>query len=217
MKDIDRTPTAAEQIALWSDKLRDLSAMGLHFATDFYDKERYQVIQDMAMAMHTLATDESLERLEPLRAPLFSRPTPLIGGDAAVIDDGGRILLIQRADNEKWAMPGGALEVGETPLEGVLREVLEESGTRCQPVALVGIFDSRRCGLASRYHLYLVTFLFRPVAGIEPEAPSHAHEVLDVRWFAEDALPEDIHPGSLPRISKAYRVWRNSEPAFFDP
>jgi ADP-ribose pyrophosphatase YjhB (NUDIX family) len=215
-KDGSQTPTPVEQIALWSDRLRDLSAMGLHFSEDIYDSERYQVIQDIAMAMHALAADESLDRLEPLRAPLFSRPTPLVAGDAAVIDDGGRILLIQRADNQRWAMPGGALEVGETPLEGVLREVLEETGTRCQPVSLVGVFDSRRCALESRYHLYLLTFLFRPVDGMEPEAPSHAHEVLDVRWFAEDALPEDIHPGSLSRISKAYRVWRNGEHAFFD-
>jgi 8-oxo-dGTP pyrophosphatase MutT (NUDIX family) len=216
MKQSDQTPTTAEQIALWSDKLRDLSAMGLTFAIDFYDRERYEVIQDLAMAMHALAADEPLERLEPLRAPLFTRPTPLTAGDAAVIDDGGRIMLIQRADNQKWAMPGGALEVGETPLEGVLREVLEETGTCCKPVSLVGVYDSRPCGVASRYHLYLITFLFRPVEREEHVAPSHSHEVLDVRWYTEDALPEEIHPGSLSRIAKAYRVWRDGEAAHFD-
>lgn len=216
MKSSNHGTTTAEQIALWSDQLRDLSAMGLNFATDFYDRERYEVIQDIAMAMHALATGEPLDRLEPLRAPLFTRPTPLTAGDAAVISDEGRILLIQRADNAKWAMPGGALEVGETPLDGVLREVLEETGTQCQPGSLVGVYDSRRCGIASRYHLYLITFLVRPVDGLAPVAPSHSHEVLDIRWFAEDALPEDMHPGSLSRISKAYGVWRDGEHAFFD-
>lgn len=92
--------TLAEQIALWADKLRDLSALGLYFADNIYDKERYQTVQDIAMAMFALATNEPLERLEPLRAPIFSRPTPLAAGDAAVIDDAGRILLIQRADKD---------------------------------------------------------------------------------------------------------------------
>jgi ADP-ribose pyrophosphatase YjhB (NUDIX family) len=47
--------------------------------------------------------------------------------DAAIFDHSGRILLIQRADNGRWAMPGGAAEVGETPSEAVVREVREET------------------------------------------------------------------------------------------
>jgi hypothetical protein len=107
--------TLAEQIVLWGDTLRDLSAMGLHFADDVYDQERYRVVQDVAMSMLAMATGESPADLEPLRAPVFSRPTPLVGGDAVVIDGAGRMLLIRRSDNGRWAMPSGALELGESP------------------------------------------------------------------------------------------------------
>jgi ADP-ribose pyrophosphatase YjhB (NUDIX family) len=205
----------AQQLADWADKLRDLSALGLAFADNIYDSERYQAVQEIAMSLLALATGEPLDHLEPLRAPVFSRPTPLVGGDAAVIDNLGRILLIQRADNRRWAMPGGALEVGETPIEGVLREVLEETGFPCQAVGLVGVFDSRRCGLASRHHIYLLTFLCRPT-GEPRNAISHAGEVLDVRWFREHELPADIHPGSLSRIALAFRQWRGEGQTFFD-
>jgi hypothetical protein len=99
----------AERLAFWADRLRDISAMGLHFARSSYDKEHYEAVQSIAMEMLAVATSEPLEELEPLRAPVFSRPTPLAVGDAAVIDETGRILLVQRADNKKWAMPGGAL------------------------------------------------------------------------------------------------------------
>jgi 8-oxo-dGTP pyrophosphatase MutT (NUDIX family) len=204
------------RFALWADKLRDLSAMGLHFADNIYDRDRYREVQDIAMGMLALVTDKSLDQLEPLRVPIFSRPTPLVGGDAAVIDDGGQILLIQRADNRRWAMPGGALEVGETPIEGVLREVYEETGVRCQAEALVGVFDSRLCALETPFHAYLLTFLCRPVAGGGQQAPSHDIEVLDVRWFGEDALPEDIHPGNVLRIREAYRIWRGGSGAYYD-
>jgi len=206
----------AEQIALWADKLRDLSAEGLHFSGDSYDQERYRAVQDVALAMLALASGRDLESLEPLRGTIFAKFTPLIGGDAAVIDDLGQLLLIQRADNGTWAMPGGALQVGETPAEGILREVLEETGISCQPVALVGIFDIRPSGLTGLHHLYLITLLCRPAEGMGSAMPTHAHEVLDTGWFAEHDLPEDLHFASKRRIREAFRVWKSGGPAFFD-
>jgi 8-oxo-dGTP pyrophosphatase MutT (NUDIX family) len=114
-------------------------------------------------------------------------------------------------------MPGGALEVGETPAQGVVREVLEETGVSCQPVALLGVFDSRLCGLPTRHHLYLLTFLCRPIEGTGAIPPSHAIEVLDVCWFQQDDLPDDLHPGTGSRLEQVFGFWRNQSRAFFDP
>jgi ADP-ribose pyrophosphatase YjhB (NUDIX family) len=208
----------AQQIALWADQLRDISALGLHFANNIYDRQHYQTVQDISMAMIALATGSTLEQMEPLRAPIFTRPTPLSVGDAAIIDDEGRILLIRRADNGQWAMPGGALEVGETPAEGVVREAFEETGVRCRAVTLVGVFDSRLCGSTARHHLYQFLFLCHPThpTGHETEPISHANEVLDVRWFPEHALPASIDPGHITKIPQAFRAWQGDERAFFD-
>ena len=206
----------AEQIALWVDKLRDTSAMGLLFSKSIHDEAAFRAVQTIAMEMLALATGESFEQIEPLRASVFSRPTPIVVGDAAVINDKGQILLVQRADNGKWAMPGGALEVGETPAEGVAREALEETGVHCRAISLVGVFDSRFCGTTGRHHLYQFVFLCEPSSqeGIEP--PSHAIEVLDKGWFPEDGLPEDIDPGHKSRIPEAFRVWHGDHRVFFD-
>ncbi len=214
--------TLVQHIALWADRLRDIAALGLHYTglssspDARYDRERYRAVQDVAMEMLAAATQEPVASLEPLRAPIFSRPTPLITGDAAIIDDAGRILLIRRADNRCWAMPGGALEVGETPAEGTLREAYEETGVQCKAMALVGVFDSRCCGSVSRHHMYHLVFLCQPSDMAEIGHGSCAHEVLDVRWFAEDALPGDIDPGHVSRIPVAFRVWHGEAPAFFD-
>ena len=206
----------AQQLALWADKLRDVSALGLHFTKNIYDRDHYKTVQDIAMAMQALATGTPLAEMEPLRAPVFSRPTPVAVGDAAVIDEEGYILLIRRADNGLWAMPGGALEVGETPAEGVVREAFEETGVRAEAVALVGVFDSRRCGTVSRHHLYQFVFLCRPTDGHAAATPSHAAETLGADWFAEDALPPDLDPGHATRIPHAYRIWHGEGRAFFD-
>ena len=205
----------ATKIALWADKLRDISAMGLHFSENSYDQIRYRSIQDIAMEMYALATGETVDELEPLRSTFFSRPTPLAVGDGAVIDPSGRILLMQRTDNQKWAMPGGALEVGETPAAGVVREVLEETGVRCGVTALVGVFDSRLSGLVSRNHLYAFTFLCFPLDGVQSNYQSE--ETIRTGWFTEEGLPEAMHPGHSSRIPEAFRIWRGDQRAYFDP
>lgn len=204
----------ASKIALWADRLRDLSASGLQYAENSYDQTRYRAIQDTAMEMYALASGEALDKLEPLRETLFSRHTPFTAGDAAVIDPAGRILLQLRTDDHKWAMPGGGLEVGETPAAGVVREAFEETGVRCQAVALVGVYDSRLWGFISRHHFYAFSFLCRPIGTI----PSHfqSDETLDTGWFAEDALPEAIHPGHQERIPLAFRAWRGDHRTYFD-
>ncbi|MFW9903627.1 MAG: NUDIX hydrolase N-terminal domain-containing protein [Candidatus Thorarchaeota archaeon] len=207
--------SSAKKIASWADKLRDISALGLEFCKDIYDRERYQEIQNIAMNMLAFATKTSVDRFEPIRTTIFSRPSPLVGGDAAVIDSFGHILLIQRADNEMWAMPGGLLEVGETPAEGVLREVEEETGYKCKATSLIGIFDSRLCGTIYPLHLYHFTFLCLPIDE-KPNVPRHKHESLDIEWFHEDSLPENIDPGHKTRIPEAFRVWWGDLRPFFD-
>jgi ADP-ribose pyrophosphatase YjhB (NUDIX family) len=206
----------AEQLALWAEQLRSLAAQGQHYTETIYDQDRYQTIIEIALAMLALASGETLADLDPLRGTVLNHVTPFAVGDAAIIDDAGRILLIRRADNGLWAMPGGALEVGETAAAGVVREALEEAGVYSEAVGIVGIFDSRFCGTKSRHHLYQITFLCRPLDQSALAQPSHAHEILDKAWFAEADLPEALDPGHRTRIPIAFQVYRGERPPFFD-
>jgi len=211
------TSSPAQQLAWWADQLRDISALGLRFSDNIYDREHYQTIQDMAIEMVALATGSAITELEPLRKTVFARPTPICTGDAAIINEAGELLLIQRADNQKWAMPGGAMAVGENPVEGVIREALEETGVRCEPIKLIGIYDSRLCGATTVHHLYMLLFLCKPLPNDKPASPpSHAHEVLNSGWFREDGLPNDIDPGHVIRIGHAFQAWQGQDLAFFD-
>ena len=217
LKGDDEQNTLAQKLAICADILRDCSALGLHFAENIYDREQYKRVQDVALELFSLASAQPVAELEPLRATLFTHPAPIPVADAAVIDDAGKMLLIRRADNGLWAMPGGALDVGETPAEGAVREVLEETGYMCEPVALVGVYDSRFCGTPSLYHLYQMSFLCRPLLDVERvDPPTYAHEVLETAWFAEHELPDDIDPGHVSRIPEAFRVWHGDTRAFFD-
>jgi ADP-ribose pyrophosphatase YjhB (NUDIX family) len=63
---------------------------------------------------------------------------------AVVVDPEGRILLHRRDDNELWTIPGGAMEVGESIGQTVIREVKEETGLDVEPEAIVGVYTNPR-------------------------------------------------------------------------
>jgi ADP-ribose pyrophosphatase YjhB (NUDIX family) len=60
---------------------------------------------------------------------------------AIVVDARGRILLHRRRDNDRWALPGGVMELGESLGDCAVREVREETGLEVEPVGIVGIYS----------------------------------------------------------------------------
>jgi mutator protein MutT len=133
---------------------------------------------------------------------------PIVGVGAVVID-GTKVLLVRRGNEPlkgEWSLPGGALEVGETLQQGVVREVLEETGLTVTPAGVVEILDrivrdeeSERV----RYHYVLIDFVCRVIGG-SPLVGSDADEV---RWVDRAALDEyQVAPVTVRVIEKAFRV-----------
>ncbi len=73
----------------------------------------------------------------------WNNPTPVLG---AIVELDGRILLARNASwkNPLYALITGFMEAGETPEEGISREVLEETGLTVDSVELVGVNDFQR-------------------------------------------------------------------------
>jgi len=194
------------QLGLWADELRAITGNGLRFVKNPYDEANYRRVRQIAAELFALANGRSPAQMEVLLLQMLGHYTPMVMGDALVVNDAGEMLLIQRADSGMWAAPGGAFDVGETAAEGVVRECREETGWQVEPVHLVGIYDSRIVGTRVGHHVYHLSFLCRPVA-LDPEPPSHAQEALDVGWFAEDALPP-LDLGHRIWVPHAFSYWR---------
>jgi len=115
----------------------------------------------------------------------------------AVVVDRGRVLLVRRGQEPlkgHWSLPGGALELGESLNEGLVREVREETGLIVEPVELVELLDRiHRVGERVRYHYVIADYLCRVVAG-ELHAASDADAVQWVEraeWNSHSALKLD--------------------------
>ncbi len=108
----------------------------------------------------------------------------------ALIAREGRVLLVKRAVEpfkNHWDIPGGFLEPGEHPLDGMLREVKEETGLVVRVKELLGVYmDRYDDGAEEKYtlnHYYIV----QPLAG----TLRAADDAIEARWFALDALPDE--------------------------
>jgi ADP-ribose pyrophosphatase YjhB (NUDIX family) len=203
-----------QQLALWADELRALTGNGLRFVKSQYDESNYKRIRQIAAGMFALADGRQQKEVEPKLINLLGHYTPMVMGDALAINEDGAILLIQRSDNGLWAAPGGAFDVGETAAEGVVRECLEETGWKVEPLALIGVFDSRVVGTFVGQHVYHFNFLCRPVSP-SMKKPSHNDEQLAMGWFSEKELPP-LSPGHRLWVPNAFRFWRGeiTEPYF---
>ena len=208
----ERTP--AETILRSADKLRALCNAGLHYAEDPYQKERYEQILELSAELTALV---DARPFPDIRRQFFEDThylTPFAVVDTAVFDDADRILLIQRADNGRWALPGGACEVGERPGDGAMREVWEETGCQIALSGFLGVFDNRLHG-GGPLHLYCLLFDGRVIGG----APIVTSETRDVGWFEAQEVPWDaLHASHHTRIRFAFE-WQQdpSLRPFYDP
>jgi ADP-ribose pyrophosphatase YjhB (NUDIX family) len=208
---------SAKDLALWANQILEMVVFGQQYEQDVYAQDRYHKLQTIGMEMLALADGVDMAALEPLRSTVLSSPTPFAVADCAVFDDNGRLALIKRADNNQWAMPGGALEIGETAAAGAAREFHEETGMVCAVTGLAGVFDSRLWGSNSRHHLYQFVFMGTLVAGQEMGNGSHKQEVLDVAWFAEADLPlAEMDVNHVGRVAVVFDVWKGEKRPFFD-
>jgi ADP-ribose pyrophosphatase YjhB (NUDIX family) len=77
--------------------------------------------------------------------PAAPEPNSLVVATSAVVTDAeGRILLQRRSDSGNWALPGGAMEITESLVQSMIREVREETGLEVEVTGLVGTYTDPR-------------------------------------------------------------------------
>jgi 8-oxo-dGTP pyrophosphatase MutT (NUDIX family) len=126
----------------------------------------------------------------------FSRGMTM-GVRAVVFDRAGRVFLIRHSYVAGWHLPGGGVEPGETLLAALARELAEEGNiTFAAPPPLHGMFYN---SLVSRRD-HVAVYVLRDFEQASLPVPNN--EIVEHRFFAPDALPEDATPGTRRRIAE---------------
>lgn len=112
----------------------------------------------------------------------------ILGSSAVVVDDAGRILLVQRGKEPakgRWTVPGGHVEPGERPPDGAVREALEETGLELRVIRELWTIHAP----AGEGRVYEASYHLAELVGGELRAGDDA---ADARWVPLDEL------GTLP-------------------
>jgi len=103
--------------------------------------------------------------------------------NVVVTNDADEILMIRRTDNDNWAVPGGAIDLGESVAQAAVRETREESGIECEITGIVGIYSDPKHVLLYTSNgevrqEFSIVLTARPLSG----QPTPSSESSEVRW-----------------------------------
>lgn len=169
-----------------AQRIQAISQTGLTFAVNEYDIGRYRELSRIAAAMMAGPEPERVALAEAAFASERGYATPKVDVRAAVLHEGG-LLLVRERDDGGWTLPGGWADVGQSAAECVEREVREESGYLVKARRLLACWDRSRHGHTPHpFYVYKLVFECELLGG----SPAASDETSEVGFFPEDRIPE---------------------------
>ncbi|HEY4211036.1 MAG TPA: NUDIX hydrolase [Steroidobacteraceae bacterium] len=181
----------------WARKVAAIAQTGQHFTTDPFDRDRYEKLQALVDKLLADELQRPLQDIQALWPAEKGYITPKVAVRGGVFKD-GRILLVRETSDGKWCLPGGWVDVNDSPSQAVEREIFEESGYRAKAISLAGLQDRRRHPQPpSLFHNYVALFVCDLLSG----SPKPSVETDAIDFFSRDALPElslaRMHPSQI--------------------
>jgi ADP-ribose pyrophosphatase YjhB (NUDIX family) len=188
-------------------RIRTISEIGLLYSATGYDEERYAELKYLSEQLMDATHHFAPHAASDLFDPTVDYPTPKVDIRALVLNSEQEILMVQEKSDSCWSLPGGWAEIGHTPSEVAVKEVLEETGLHVECYSLAAVFDKRMHQHPPEpYYVYKMVFYCR-IKDSSPVTLKPAFDVLDAGWFKIDALPPLSENRILP--SQVTTVYNN--------
>jgi len=146
--------------------------------------------------------------VKTMRQLIGSRPMLLPGVRALILNSQGEVLLQRRLDMPRWCLPSGSVELGETALDALKREVAEETSLVVLDAEPMGLYSgpSQRFAYLNGDEIQCLSIAF-VVRQWQGEPRADGIEGSDVRFFAMSHLPSELIPIHKPTIED-YRSYQ---------
>lgn len=193
----------------WAMRVQAIGQIGKTYTKDPFDRDRFDELLSIANEILASLAHTEVGKVESLFLPEKGYTTPKVDLRAGVFKE-GRILMVRERSDGKWTLPGGWADILETPIEGVIREVKEESGFDIANPRLVAVIDRGAHDYRPRYpyHIYKLFFLAELVGG----SATANLEVDEIGFFALEELPDLSLSRVLPQdITRLFRFASGEE------
>ncbi|MEP7143877.1 MAG: NUDIX hydrolase N-terminal domain-containing protein [Ferruginibacter sp.] len=167
-------------------RLKSIADIGVLYAENEYDKERYSEILGLGYELLHQLTGQEIPSLKNVYAENKDYPTAKVDVRGLIIMD-NKILLVKESAYNKWSLPGGWADIGYSPKEVIAKECKEETGLEVIPERLLAVFDKKfHPHPPQPFYVYKMVFYCKSVSTVI----NKGFDVLDVEYFDISNLPE---------------------------
>ena len=185
-------------------KVEEISKIGLKYSSDPYAIDNYTQLQDLAKNFLLDQMDVKLNSDNFFVRDIY--PTPNVSVRTVIFNDTrDKVLLVRERSDGGFSLPGGWSELCLSPSESALKEVWEETGSRCQLVRLVGVFDRWHDCKKSGLPEYIIVFEGKIIS--DDREP--CFEILEKGYYSLECLPTwsiKNNPEQMKKIIEAAKM-----------
>lgn len=191
-------------------KVLSICKIGLKYSKDPFALENYSELEKISLELVNGAQSF------PNQGNFYKRdiyPTPNLSVRIIVFNEQGKLLMVKEVADEKWAVPGGWVDVFDTPSEAAVSEVLQETGLTIKPTRLLAVMQRERYKdyptlVSETVHFFLGEMISGEL--------TKSHETSEVCWIDWNDLPELSRKTSKNEIKIAIDVALNHKDTYFE-
>lgn len=197
----------------WISELHAISQNGLTYSKNEFDIERYNQLDLIAKELAAYFSDKNIDEVEHFFSLEKGYATPKLDVRAFILKDDKLLLAKERSDNV-WTLPGGWVDINESPSESVVREVFEETGLNVSVTRLLALWDKLKHDHPPQWpHTYKIFFLCEIISGEMKENL----ETSEINFFSMDRLPDlSLHRVTYNQLKRLREVALHTEITSFD-
>ena len=198
----------------WAQRLQSIAQNGLTYSDNPFEIERCHIIRKIAAEMLAENTSVAAKDFLDLFMDEAGYATPKLDIRGVVFEE-NKILLVRELSDGGWTLPGGWVDINESPSQAVEREVWEETGYEVHANKLLALYDRHKHGHPEYiFHLYKLYFRCEIIAG----EPKDSHETEGAAFFAENEVPPLSIGRTTPEVlQRMFYHMRNADaPTEFD-
>jgi len=168
-------------------RLRSVADVGLLYAKNEYDIERYTELQHIAIGMLDNVTGWGISDIKFNFPMPHDYPTVKVDVRGLLLNAENKILLAKESADGKWSLPGGWADVGYSAKEVIVKEFHEETGLEVVADRLLAVFDKKMHPHPPQpFYVYKMVFYCKAIS----TTLNKGFDVLDVKYFDINSLPE---------------------------
>ncbi|GLU51389.1 NUDIX hydrolase N-terminal domain-containing protein [Dyadobacter frigoris] len=171
----------------YTKRLRSIAHLGLTYSNNEYDTERYEELKKISLEMMELLTGQPIETISVYFNDKKEYITPKVDVRAVIFNEQNQILLVREKADGKWSLPGGWADIGQSPKEVAVNEVLEETGFESVAIRLLALLDKRMHPHPPQPDYVYKLFILCKITGGEQ---TQVFDIMDIGFFAQNNVPE---------------------------